>query len=110
MLRIIEYFVAKADFYYIAGVHNGYSVRNLCNHAKVVRDIYYRQAVFFLQPWLLRRAGAFRRRIRADIAYIAFRVRLFQRPKVFLLFFRALRGHANFDAAPALPEFACRRF
>ena len=49
MLRIIEYFVAKAYFYYVTCVHNGYSVRNLCDHAKVVRDIYYRQAVFFLQ-------------------------------------------------------------
>ena len=50
MARIPEYFVCKAVFNYLTGVHNGNPVRNVCHHAKIVRDIYYGHIHFLLQP------------------------------------------------------------
>ena len=49
MPRIIEYFLSHACFDYLAGIHNRYPVRNVCNNAKVVRYVYYGHAQILLQ-------------------------------------------------------------
>ena len=49
VLGIVEYLVTGTYFNYVARVHYGDTVGHVCNHAKVVRDVYDGKAVLSLQ-------------------------------------------------------------
>ena len=49
MLGIIEHLVRGAYFNYVARVHNGNAIRNVCNNAKVMRYVNGSQLIFVLK-------------------------------------------------------------